>query len=147
MKVILKTDFESLGRAGDLLEVKDGFARNFLIPRQIVLVATTRNVKALEHQKRTIADQLRKERQEMELLSKKMSEVSITIPVQVGEEGKLFGSITNKDVTEALAKEGFQIDKRKVRLESPIKETGSFSISIGLHPDITATIQLHVVKS
>ncbi len=98
MKVILKTDLDKLGKAGDLVEVKAGHARNFLIPRQVAVEATTRNVRVLEHQKRLIADRLRKERQEMEAFAHRINETSITIPVQVGEEGKLFGSVTNKDV-------------------------------------------------
>ena len=103
------------------------------------------NVRTLEHQKRIIADRLRKERKEFEVLAKKISESSITIPVQVGEEGKLFGSVTNKDIAEALSREGFQIDKRKIRLEDPIKEVGSFVIPINLHPDVVAHLPLTVV--
>ena len=146
MKVILKTDQDKLGKAGDLVEVKAGYARNFLIPRQVAIEATTRNVRVLEHQKRLIADRLRKERQEMEAFAHRINETSITIPVQVGEEGKLFGSVTNKDVAEALGREGIEVDKRKVRLDDPIKDVGEYTIPIGLQHDITAHLKLYVVK-
>lgn len=145
MKVILNTGMDNLGKAGDIVNVKDGYARNYLIPRRIASEATMNNVRTLEHQKRIIADRLRKERKEFEVLAKKISESSITIPVQVGEEGKLFGSVTNKDIAEALSREGFQIDKRKIRLEDPIKEVGSFVIPINLHPDVVAHLPLTVV--
>jgi large subunit ribosomal protein L9 len=147
MKVILNTAMDNLGKAGDIINVKDGYARNYLLPRKIAFEATINNVRALEHQKRIIADRLRKERKEFEGLAQKISESPITIPVQVGEEGKLFGSVTNKDIAEALSREGFQIDKRKIRLEDPIKEVGSFVIPINLHPDVVANLPLHVVSA
>jgi large subunit ribosomal protein L9 len=147
MKVILNTAMDNLGKAGDIVNVKDGYARNFLLPRRIASEATINNVRALEHQKRIIADRLRKERKEFEVLAKKISESSVTIPVQVGEEGKLFGSVTNKDIAEALSREGFHIDKRRIRLEDPIKEVGSFVIPINLHPDVVAHLPLHVVSA
>ncbi len=147
MKVILKSDVDALGKTGELVEVKNGYARNFLIPQDMAVEATTKNVRVLEHQKRLIADRLRKEQKEFEAFAKRINEASITIPVQVGEEGKLFGSVTNKDIAEALAKEGIEVDKRKIRLEDPIKEVGLFTIPIALHHDITAHLKLYVVKA
>ena len=147
MKVILKSDVNALGKTGELVEVKNGYARNFLIPQDMAVEATTKNVRVLEHQKRLIADSLRKGLKEIEAFAKRINEASITIPVQVGEEGKLFGSVTNKDIAEALAKEGIEVDKRKIRLEDPIKEVGSFTIPIALHHDITAHLKLYVVQS
>ena len=147
MKIILNSDVEKLGKAGDLVNVRAGYARNYLIPREFASVATLKNVRALDHLKRLIADRLRKERQGFDAVAKRINETSITIAVQVGEEGKLFGSVTNKDVAEALAKEGIQVDKRKIHIEDPIKEIGSFTIRVSLHQDITGHLQLHVVKS
>jgi large subunit ribosomal protein L9 len=147
MKVILKSDLDNLGKAGDLVEVKAGYARNFLIPRQVAVEATTKNVGVLEHQKRLIAGRVRKERQEMEAFAHRINETTITIPVQVGEEGKLFGSVTNKDVALALGREGIEVDKRKVRLDDPIKEVGEFTIPISLQHDITAHLKVFVVKA
>lgn len=146
MKVILKSDSDNLGKAGDLVEVKAGYARNYLIPRQVAVKATTKNIGLLEHQKRLIADRLRKERREIEAFAHRINETTVTIPVQVGEEGKLFGSVTNKDVTEALGREGIEVDKRKVRMDDPIKEVGEFTIPISLQHDITAHLKLYVVK-
>jgi len=147
MKVILKSNVAALGKAGELVEVKDGYARNFLIPQDMAVEATTKNVRVLEHQKRLIADSLRKGLKEIEAFAKRINEASITIPVQVGEEGKLFGSVTNKDIAEALAKEDIEVDKRKIRLEDPIKEVGFFTVPIALHHDITAHLKLYVVKA
>jgi large subunit ribosomal protein L9 len=147
VKVILRTDVEKVGRAGDLLEVKRGFARNFLFPRQLAAEATVHNVRALEHQKRVIADRLRKELKELEAFAQKINGVSVTIPVQVGEEGKLFGSVTNRDIAEALAREGIELDKRKIQLEDPIKEEGLFTVPVSLHREVTAHLKVNVVKS
>ncbi len=147
MQVILNTDKDNLGKAGDLINVKAGYARNYLLPQKIASIATVKNVRLLEHQKRVVADRLRKEVSEFEVLAKKINESPITISMQVGEEDKLFGSVTNKDVAEALAREGIQVDKRKVRLEDPIKELGTFTIPISLHREVVGHLQLHVVKS
>ncbi|MBI3609435.1 MAG: 50S ribosomal protein L9 [Nitrospirae bacterium] len=147
MKVILREDVETLGKMGDLVTVKDGYARNFLIPKKKAVEATTKSVKVLEHEKRLIADQARKLKKEFEAVAEKINATPITIPVQVGEEGKLFGSVTNKDVAEALAKEGIEIDKRKIRLEDPLKEVGSFTIPIQVHQDVTAHLKLTLVQA
>ena len=146
MKVILRSDMDHLGKAGDLVNVKAGYARNFLIPQAIAMEATTKNVRVLEHQQRLIADRLRKERQEMDAFAHRINETSITIPMRVGEEGKLFGSVTNKDVAEALSREGILLDKRKIQLDDPIREVGEFSVPISLHHDLTAHLKLYVVK-
>ena len=146
MKVILNSNTDNLGRAGDVVNVKDGYARNYLIPREIAVEATTRNVKSLEHQKRVIAARFRKEHLKLEAFAHRINEAAITIPMQVGEEGKLFGSVTNKDVAESLAREGIEVDKRKIRLDDPIKELGEYTVPISVHHDITAHLKLFVVK-
>jgi large subunit ribosomal protein L9 len=147
MKLILKEDVDQLGRMGELVDVADGYARNFLLPRKKAAVATTKNVKALEHEKRVIADQMKKEKAGAEALAKKVGELSISIPAQVGEEGKLFGSVTSKDIAEAMAAQGFEIDKRKILLDKPIKELGTFQVPVKVHHDVTAQVKVEVVKA
>lgn len=146
MKVILKENVDGVGHLGDLLDVSDGFARNYLLPRQKALEANTRNVKALEHAKRVMAEKAKKEKLEIEALAKKIAAVSLTIPAQVGKDDKLFGSVTTKDIAEGLAEQGFTVDRRKIQLAHPIKELGTVAVSVKLHRDVTATVSVHVVK-
>ena len=147
MKLILKEDVDQLGRMGELVDVADGYARNFLLPRKKAAVATTKNVKELEHEKRVIADRMKKENMGAEELAKNDGELAISIPAQVGEEGKLFGSVTSKDIAEAMAAQGFEIDKRKILLEKPIKELGTFQVPVKVHHDVTAQVKVEVVKA
>lgn len=146
MKVILREDVEKLGRMGDLVNVADGYARNFLLPRNMAALATTKNIKSLEHEKRVIADRIKKEKTAAEEEAKKISAVAVSIPAQVGEEGKLFGSVTSKDIADAIAAQGFEIDKRRIQLEKPIKEIGTFMVSVKVHHDVTAQVKVEVVK-
>jgi large subunit ribosomal protein L9 len=146
MKVILQENVEGVGHLGDLLDVSDGFARNYLLPRKKALEASTRNVKALEHAKRVMAEKARKEKLEIEALAKKMSAVSLTITAQVGKDDKLFGSVTVKDIAEGLAEHGFTVDRRKIQLAQPIKELGTVAVPVKLHREVTATVSVHVVK-
>ncbi|NKE71719.1 50S ribosomal protein L9 [Candidatus Manganitrophus noduliformans] len=147
MKVILREDVDKLGRMGDLVNVADGYARNFLLPRNMAALATTKNIKSLEHEKRVIADRIKKEKTAAEEEAKKISAVSVSIPVQVGEEGKLFGSVTSKDIADAIAAQGFEIDKRRIQLEKPIKEIGTFMVPVKVHHDVTAQVKVEVIKS
>jgi large subunit ribosomal protein L9 len=147
MKVILKEDVESLGRMGELVDVADGYARNFLVPRKKAAIATTKNVKALEHEKRVIGDRMKKEKLSAEEEAKKVGAISLTIPAQVGEEGKLFGSVTSKDIAEAMAAQGVEIDKKNILLEKPIKELGVFHVPVKMGHDVTAQIKVEVVKA
>jgi large subunit ribosomal protein L9 len=147
MKVILQQNVEGVGHLGDLLDVSDGFARNYLIPRGKALEANTRNVKALEHTKRIMAEKAKKEKLEVESHAKRMSAVSLTMTAQVGKDDKLFGSVTAKDLAEALAQHGFDVDRRKIQLSQPIKELGTFTVPIKLHHQVTASISVTVVKA
>lgn len=147
MKVILREDVDKLGRMGDLVNVADGYARNFLLPRNMAALATTKNIKSLEHEKRVIADRVKKEKMAAEEEAKKISAVSVSIPVQVGEEGKLFGSVTSKDIADAIAAQGFEIDKRRIQLEKPIKEIGTFMVPVKVHHDVIAQVKVEVIKS
>ena len=146
MKVILQETVEGVGHLGDLLDVADGFARNYLLPRGKALEANTRNIKALEHAKRVTAEKAKKERVEFEAYAKKISAVSVTITAQVGKDDKMFGSVTAKDLAEELAQNGVTVDRRKIQLEHPIKELGTFEVPVKLHRDVTATVVVNVVK-
>lgn len=146
MKVILQENVEGLGHLGELVEVSDGFARNYLLPRRKALEASTRNVRAFEHAKRVIAEKARKEKLEIEGLAKKISSVSLTITAQVGKDDRLFGSVTAKDIAEGLAEHGFVVDRRKIQLAQPIKELGTFTVPVKLHHEVTASVSFTVVK-
>ncbi len=146
MKVILQETLEGVGHLGDLIEVSDGFARNFLLPRRKALVASNRNIKEVEHAKRVTAEKARKEKLEIEDVAKKISAVSLTITAQVGKDDKMFGSVTVKDIAEGLAEQGFTVDRRKIQLGQPIKELGTFTVPVKLPRDVTASVAVHVVK-
>ncbi len=144
MKLILAADVERLGLMGDLVEVADGYARNYLLPRKMAAVATLKNVKSLEHEKRVIADRIRKEKFSAEEEAKKIGALAISITVKVGEEGKLFGSVTSKDIAAAMAAQGIVVDKRLILLDKPIKEAGTFQVPVKVRHDVTAQVQVEV---
>jgi len=146
MKVILREDIEKLGAAGELLSVKDGYARNFLIPRKLAVAATTKNLKVLEHHKRTIEAQRKKYEKTAQQLREKLENFSCTISKQVGESEKLYGSVTSLDIEKALRLEGFEIDKRKILLEEPIKNLGVYTVNIKLSKEVTAPLKVWVVE-
>jgi large subunit ribosomal protein L9 len=146
MKVILQENVEGVGHTGDLLDVSTGFARNYLLPRKKALEANTRNVKAIEHAKRAMAEKAKKERVEIESVAKQMSAVSLTMEVQVGKDDKLFGSVTAKDIAEGLAAKGFTVDRRKIQLAQPIKELGTVVVPVKLHHLVTASVSVTLVK-
>jgi large subunit ribosomal protein L9 len=146
MKVILRKDFDSLGQIGDVVEVKEGYARNFLIPRKIAYTALTGNLHALEEEKRNLARKSEHELKAAETLAAELEKVSVTIPVQVGEEDKIFGSVTNQMISEALSEKDYEIDKRKIEIEEPIKTLGIYSVNLKLHTNINAKIKVWVVR-
>ncbi len=146
MKVILQENIDRLGCVGDVLDVADGYARNYLLPRQKALESNPRNVKALEHVKRVTAHKAKKIEHEIQGLATRLSKVSLTFPVQTGKDDKLFGSITAKDLETGLLAEGFDVDRRKIQLANPLKELGTVSVGIKLHRDIVAHISVCLVK-
>ena len=146
MKVILQENIDSLGYVGDVLDVADGYARNFLLPRQKALEANPRNVRALEHAKRVTAHKAKKVEHDIQELATKLSNVSLTFPVQTGKDDKLFGSITTKDLETGLSAEGFDVDRRKIQLANPLKELGTFTVGIKMHRDIVANVSVSLVK-
>lgn len=145
MKVILKEDVKNLGTIGSIVNVANGYARNYLIPLDLAVEAKVKNIKALEHEKRTIEEKARKIKGATSDLAGKLSATAIVIPAKAGEEEKLFGSITSMDIAEALKTKGFEIDKKKIILDEPIKRLGSFTVNIKLHTDITAHVNVTVV--
>jgi large subunit ribosomal protein L9 len=146
MKVILTQDITGLGSIGDLITVKDGFGRNYLVPQGKALQATSQNMKKLEHQKRQIREKIDKAKREAERLAVRIESVSCTVAKAVGEEDKLFGSVTGMDIEASLKLEGVEIDRKKINLPEPIKSLGIYNIPIKLHPEVTATLKLWVVK-
>lgn len=144
MKVILREDVKSLGRAGDLVNVSDGYARNYLIPRGIAILADEKNIQAFEREQKAIERRLLKEKQEVTELAHRLSKLNITLRAKAGEEGKLFGSVTSKDISEALKREGIEIDKKRIYLKEPIKRLGNYSVEVRLPHDVTATVNITV---
>ncbi len=145
MKVILQEDVKSLGKMGEVVNVSDGYARNYLIPKELAVEANVKNVKALEHEKRKLEDKAKKIRNDAQGLSERLSSLTLTLRAKAGDEEKLFGSITNKDIAEALGAEGLDIDRKKILLDEPIKRLGSYTVGIKVHPEMTAQVNIKVV--
>jgi len=146
MKVILKDEVKNMGNMGQIIEVADGYARNYLVPRGLAVEANTKNIKSLEHQKRVIQEKVKKIRNEAQELSNKITTMSLVIKAKAGEEGKLFGSVTTMDIAESLKNEGMEIDKKKISLDEPIKRLGSYTVNIKVHPEVTTQINLQVIE-
>jgi large subunit ribosomal protein L9 len=146
MKVILRQNTEGLGQIGEVVDVKDGYARNFLIPRKLAYAALKGNIKALEEEKKTLSKKREQELNAAETLAAELEKVSVTIPVQVGEEDKIFGSVTTQMISDALKEKGHELDKRKIEIDEPIKALGIYGVSIKLHPSVSAKIKVWVVR-
>ena len=146
MEVILLSDVEKLGNAGDVVAVKEGYARNYLVPQKKAILCTKGNRKMIEEQKRLVALRKGKEKERFMQLAEKISSISCTISAQAGEEDKLYGAVTNADIQKALTTEGIELDKRKIQLEEPIKKLGIYTVEIELHPEVKASLKVWVVK-
>lgn len=146
MKVILTGDVKSIGSMGDVVEVKDGFARNFLFPQKLARIAVGSNLKIVEDIKKKKTLAAAKEKKEAEVLKEKILAFSCTISVEAGEDDKLFGSVTSQDISRAFEAEGLAVEKRKIMLEEPIKKLGVYNITVKLHPEVTAEVKVWVVK-
>ena len=144
MQVILREDIDKLGKIGDLVKVADGYARNYLVPQKKAIEATPDNVRSMEHAKKMVADRLRKLKKEAAAEADQIKGLAITIKAKVGEEGKLFGSVTSMDIAEAAKAQGVNIDKRKIALEEPIKRVGDYTVTVKLHADVTADFKVTV---
>ncbi|MGA3097622.1 MAG: 50S ribosomal protein L9 [Bryobacteraceae bacterium] len=146
MEVILRQDVEKLGSRGQVVKVASGYARNFLLPNKIAVPATDANRKIVEQERQAHLRKEAKQKGEAEDLAKLVNGVSLTIVQKAGENDQLFGSVTSKDIVDALAAQNFEIDRRKIHLEEPIKQLGEYKIPVRLHKDVTAEIAVHVVK-
>ncbi len=146
MEVILCHDVPHLGNIGDVIKVKDGYARNFLIPRKMAYLATPVNLKRIEQQKAKKVALYEQEKKEAESLAEKLNKVSCTVTVEVNDLDKLYGSVSEIDIVKALEVEGYKIDRKAIVLEKPIDELGIYEVGIKLHPDVTAKIRLWVAK-
>lgn len=145
MQVILSEDVENVGKSGDIVNVKDGFGRNYLIPRGLAVPASSKAVSRLEHDKRVIAQREAKLMRTSEALKARIEALSINIAKQVGEEEKLFGSVTNKEIADALAEQGVEIERRKLQIDEPIRTVGQHDVTINLGRQMTATLKVWVV--
>ncbi len=146
MKVILMQDFESLGFEGDIVEVAKGYARNYLIPKGVAVEANNPNVKAMEMRKQKIMDKRMKNKEVAERVRERISHVTISIRQKVGEEGKLYGSVTSRDIARELESEGIIVDRRKIVIDEAIRTLGEFEVPVKLHPEVLAKIRV-VVES
>lgn len=145
MEVILQEDVPSLGIVGDIVKVRPGFARNYLLPRGLAVVADRRSIGLVEHHKRMLAEKRERNRRQAESVAQTLNRLRLTIPARAGEEGKLFGSVTNLDIEKALADQGFSIERRRIRLEDPIKSIGEHIVPIHLGVGVDAQVTVAVV--
>jgi large subunit ribosomal protein L9 len=146
MEVILKEDITNLGKIGEVVRVRDGYARNYLLPRGLVLVANKKNLKTFEHQKKLVADQKQKVVRQAQAVGDELAGVALIIAMRTGEEGKLFGSVTNIQIEKALKAKGLNVDRRKIHLDEPIKTLGEYEIPIRLSAELTVRLKLSVVS-
>ena len=146
MEVILREDIEKLGSRGQVVKVAAGYARNFLLPKKLAVAATESNKKIIEQERHAYLRREAKQQGEAEELSKLLSGVTVTISQKAGENDQLFGSVTSKDVADALAAKGYNIDRRKIQLDEPIKTLGEFKVPVKLHKDVTAEVAVVVAK-
>jgi large subunit ribosomal protein L9 len=146
MQIILRDDMENLGKSGEVVNVKPGYARNYLLPRGHAIKATESDVKRVEHEKRVIAARTAKLSKEAQAEADKLSQISVSIARAVGEEDKLYGSVTTRDIAEALAEKGVKVDSKKIHLDEPLKALGMTEVQVKLGRGVNATIKVWVVK-
>ena len=144
MKLILREDVYNLGKGGELVEVKPGYGRNFLIPRGLAVLANPKNIREVEHQKAVAAAKAAKLKASAEAIAKRLSETPLSFKRKVGEQDKLYGSVTAMDLAEALAGRGVQIDRRAIDLSEPLKTLGDFEVGVKLHSDVVGKVKVKV---
>ena len=147
MDVILLIDYNSLGKAGDVVKVKPGFARNMLIPKGIALRASSRNLAVAKQQRQITEMRIERERSQFEQLAKKISNMEITIEAQVGDEDKMFGSITNQDIQKSLKDKGIDVERSAIVLDEPIKSLGIYHVNIKISPEVNGDVKIYVIKA
>lgn len=146
MRVILRENMENLGQAGEVVTVRPGYGRNYLLPAGLAVPATEKDEARLAHEKRVIAARVAKLAKQMQSEADKLSQVSVTLSRAVGDEDKLYGSVSNRDIAEALAEQGVKLDARKIQLDDPIKTLGMTEVAVKLGHDVTAKLKVWVVK-
>ena len=146
MELILTKDVEHVGRKGDVIRVRDGFGRNFLLPQGAAIPSTRANQKFVEEQKVRSAKRHEKERAAAQLSADKLSQLKLTIEARAGEQEKLFGSITSEDIQEALSRAGHKFDKKQIHLKDSIRSLGSYSVTVEIYPQVKATVSVEVVQ-
>ncbi|MBF0491421.1 MAG: 50S ribosomal protein L9 [Deltaproteobacteria bacterium] len=146
MQLILQEDIYNLGKAGDIVKVREGYGRNFLLPQKKAVIANPKNIVEMEHHKKVIAGQQAKRVKEAEGYKAKIEALSVSVAKEAGEEGKLFGSVTSHEIAEALLAQGIQVDRRLIHIAEPIKRLGDFEVSVRLVGDVSAKIKVQVVK-
>lgn len=147
MKVILNENIETLGHIGDIVKVAPGYARNYLLPKKLAVVATEKNAKALEHTKRQLAYKKNKALESAKNLGARLEALLIVLTHKAGEEGKLFGAVTNMEIASYLKANGFDIDRKSIVLADAIKHTGEYSVTVKFHPEVTATLKITVAAA
>jgi len=145
MEIILKETIPSLGKAGDMVKVANGYARNFLLPKGKAIFANKKNMSQIERQQASILAKAAKEYDEFDALATKLGDIEISIPVRVGEMDRLYGSVTNLDIANAIESQGYSIDRKKIQLDEPIKALGEFEVPVKLSPDVKAIVKVNVV--
>jgi large subunit ribosomal protein L9 len=146
MKVILRKDIEKLGKVGDVITAKDGYARNYLIPRNLAFLASESNVRALEEEKKQVSRKLDKEKKSSETLAGELEKISVTIKMKVGEDEKLFGSVTSQMIADALKEKGVILDKRQIELEDTLKALGIFDVNVKLAGGVAGKVKVWIVR-
>ena len=146
MKVILQTDIKNIGKKGEIVEVADGYGRNFLLPKKLALPASSENMNVAKAQAGAKARREAMAEDEARLMAAQIEQVTVEIPVRIGENGRLFGAVTGKDVAEALKKKNIDIDRRKISIQGEVTGEGLYEAVVKVHPQITTTIQIHVRK-
>ncbi len=146
MKVFLKEDVKNLGKMGDVVNVSEGYARNFLLPKKFAVEANPKNLKEFEHNKRIIQEKAAKIKDASKALAEKLSALTLQIKAKAGEEDKLFGSVTTMDISEALKAAGFEVDKKKIVLGEPIKRLGEYTVEVKVHSEVNAAVKVQVVS-
>lgn len=146
MKVILRADVDNLGRLGEVVKVKPGYGRNYLLPKGLAMPATEGNLKVFEQERRKLEERMETVRAKSRGEAERIEAAEVVISVRVGENNKLYGSVTTANIAESLEQQGIEVDRRKILLEEPIKELGEYQVEVKLHPDVRAQLKVSVVK-
>ncbi len=146
MKVILRKDHDKLGKLGDVVDVKDGYARNYLLPRNVAFMANAGNLRALEEEKKQHVERKAKEQHQAEKIASELEKLSITLKMKVGEDEKLFGAVTSQMIADAIQEKGMSVDKRIIELDEPIKALGIYTVNVKLHTNVAGKVKVWVVR-